>query len=134
MRNHLGHPITTKNIAEVISGVTPKYYPLRNDVPPLSKHTHGVMRTICGWCKLLDFFNGLIAQPDSYLQLELDIVSRLDTGQAQLPPVDPQEHVMKVGSHHVYLLCRRVEGGVRKRDEEEGVGKSPWVFSVSFLN
>lgn len=44
-----------KNTAEVTSGVTPKYYPLRNEVPPSSVHTHGVMRTTCGWCKLLDF-------------------------------------------------------------------------------
>lgn len=72
----------------------------------------------------------MIAKPDSYLQLELDIISRLGTRQAQLAPVDAQEHTMKVNRHHVYLFWRRVEDGVRKREEEARVGERLCVFSV----
>lgn len=36
-----------------------------------------------------------------YLQLEPGLIARLDTGQAQLPPMDSQEHGMRLDGHHV---------------------------------
>lgn len=92
---------------------------MSKEKPLLSLHTHRVMRITCG-CTSCWVLNGLVAKPDSYLQLELGVISRLDTRQAQLAPVDAQEHIPKVNRHHVYLFWRRVEGWVRKREEEAG--------------
>lgn len=40
----------------------------------------------------------------SHLQLQPDLVPHLDTGQAQLPTMDPQEHGMWLDRHHTELL------------------------------
>lgn len=78
---------------------------MSKEKPSSSLHTHRVMRNPCG-CNSCWVLDDLIAQPDSYLQLELGIISRLDTRQAQLAPVDAQEHITKVNRHHVYLFWK----------------------------
>lgn len=62
---------------------------------------------------------------EPHLQLEPDVIPRLDTGQAQLPPVDPQEHSRRVDGHRVYLFWGRAEGRVRREGEEAGMGMRP---------
>lgn len=43
----------------------------------------------------------LLSEMGPYLQLEPGLIARLDTGQAQLPPMDSQEHGMRLDGHHV---------------------------------
>lgn len=52
----------------------------------------------------------MLPEEGPYLQLELHLITRLDTGQAQLPSVDPQEHKMRLNRHHIYLLWGRTRG------------------------
>lgn len=43
-------------------------------------------------------------QAGAYLQLEPDLITSLDAGQAQLPAMDAQEHSVGLDRHHIYLL------------------------------
>lgn len=57
-----------------------------------------------------------------YLQLEPDLVTSLDTGQAQLPTMYPQEHSMGLNRQHIYLLWGRAE----QRVSLQRAGGSGW--------
>lgn len=66
------------------------------------------------------FYTGLwwpLSETDPYLQLEPDLTARFDTGQAELPPVDAQEHSMRLNGQHVYLLWEEQRGGAGCREK-----------------